>query len=327
MNVVCGATWREPVEEPKPLLAGRRAEFGCIASWEPRLLGAVDGLACVCPYFKDAVHERRERGMLPEQPARQRESERRLELRLEFHRHQRIEADCRGGDRQLDCGRLDFEQLPRRTPDVSFDSRAPHSLLDRVGRGIESCIALRALGIELRDRNGCKRPVQQSFTTRIALDLAARGLRDRARRDQCDSVHAHVVLFGHVAPDGVEDRLAVVIAIALERLREDGDLLVTVDIEAEGSAAAWSDCRVRRFHRQLEVVRVQIAPTENDHVLQSAGYEQLAVAHEPKVAAAEEPRAVPSGYERLECLRAFGRTLPVAACDARPADPDLTDRL
>ena len=57
---------------------------------------------------------------------------------------------------------------------------------------------------------------------------------------------------------------------------------------------------VRRFHRQLDVVRVVLEAAHDHDVLDPAGDEQLAVVDEPEIAGAEERALAGVGEVRVE---------------------------
>src|SRR5204862_2564447 len=75
---------------------------------------------------------------------------------------------------------------------------------------------------------------------------------------------------------------------------------------------------------ELDVVRVIVAPSEDDEVLQSPGDDEHAVAHRTEVAGSE-PRLLAAGEACAERRRRLLRTAPIAARDARAGHPDLAD--
>ena len=102
-----------------------------------------------------------------------------------------------------------------------------------------------------------------------------------------------------------------------------------VDLDGErrarspGRRRGWLCC-----DGQLDVLRIVVHAADDDQVLEPAGDEQLAVAHEAQVAGAQEgPLA---GVRQVGRGRSASRglgLLPVALGHAGAADPDLADRL
>jgi hypothetical protein len=156
------------------------------------------------------------------------------------------------------------------------------------------------------------------------LDLAAGRLRHAARGQQHDQVDGDLVLPGDGLADRAGEGLDVDRAggrVAAELVRDDQAFRVAV---REGRAAPGAQQRGGALGGELQVLRVVVAPADDDRVLAAAGDEQLALAPEAEVTGAQE-RALAGGQPRPERLPGVVRPLPVALRDVRPGDPDLAD--
>ncbi len=156
---------------------------------------------------------------------------------------------------------------------------------------------------------------------RPAADLAARGLGQGARGEQHHLVDRGLVLRGH----GGADRRRHLLRVrprAADHLVGHHQALLAGDLDPEGGAGARPQPRVAERHRVLHVLGVEVAPPEDDEVLDPAGDEQLTAVEETQVAGAQvRPRA--GGGPGLEGGGRLLRPAPVAAGDAGPGDPDL----
>src|SRR5262249_36148525 len=79
------------------------------------------------------------------------------------------------------------------------------------------------------------------------------------------------------------------------------------------------------LHRPFDVLRVDIPPAQNDHVLEPAGDKEFAILQESQVAGSEE-RLVPdeSGPNGIVGFRG---SPPVARGNTRPRNPNLADAI
>src|SRR5690242_19270723 len=75
---------------------------------------------------------------------------------------------------------------------------------------------------------------------------------------------------------------------------------------------------------ELEVLRVVFQPPDDQHILESAGDDQLTLNQRPEVAGTEE-RTIAIGEICAEGFRALFGASPIAACDAGRLHPDLAD--
>ena len=82
-------------------------------------------------------------------------------------------------------------------------------------------------------------------------------------------------------------RVIMLIGIPLD-LVDDRQPLLTATLDGEGRRAARLERRVASLGRPLNVLRVNVSPAQDDHVLDPARDEELAVLQEAQVAGPEE---------------------------------------
>src|SRR5262249_24830393 len=92
--------------------------------------------------------------------------------------------------------------------------------------------------------------------------------------------------------------------------------------DRERRSSTASERRMAVRHGLLEILRIVIAPADDDQVLEAAGDEELAGVQEPEIAGAQETLR-PAGKAGAERALRQLRLVPVAAGDARAGHPDL----
>jgi hypothetical protein len=96
------------------------------------------------------------------------------------------------------------------------------------------------------------------------------------------------MLFRHRAPDRRRGRLGIDRGAVADLLDDDQPLLA-VALQGESRGETAGERGVARRGRSFEVLRVVVAPAQDDQVLQPAGNEQLAVVcQEAEIAGAQE---------------------------------------
>jgi|GEM_PF-6800528 len=160
-----------------------------------------------------------------------------------------------------------------------------------------------------------------------APDLAAGGAWHAAAAHQGDGMDRQVMFLGDRAADAGRDGGQVRRRhAAFQFLHQHQPLAVFCigSLDREGGAVALAQRGVGALRRPLDVLRVVVAPADDDQVLQSSGDEQLAIVDEAEVAGAQEGACAFRGA-RVEAVGAVLRLAPVAPADAAAAHPDLAD--
>ncbi len=165
-------------------------------------------------------------------------------------------------------------------------------------------------------------PREIELAAAAALDLAAGRLRHASLGDQQDLVDQRLVLLGHRAPHRLGDS-GEIRRVAIH-LVDHHQPLLPLDLHREGGARAGPQGRMGVLGRQLDILRIVIAPAQDDEVLHAAGDEQLAAVEEAEVSRAQPGRGIPR-QPGAEGTLALLRPVPVAAGHAVPRHPDLAD--
>jgi hypothetical protein len=165
---------------------------------------------------------------------------------------------------------------------------------------------------------------EEAGPAEMALHLAARRRRNRARREEGDRVHLQPVIARDRLPDRAEETF-VVGARRARNLVDDHDALVSVDVDRERGAASGRQRVVAARDGVLEIFRLMIEAAHDDEVLQPTRDEQATIPDEAQVARAEEGPITRVVEPRAEHRRRLVAALPVAAPDAGTGDPDLAD--
>src|SRR5580698_5384834 len=82
---------------------------------------------------------------------------------------------------------------------------------------------------------------------------------------------------------------------------------------------------MRRAGRGFDVLRVVIAPANDDQILDAAGDEDLAVSQEPEIAGSQEGSVAALCQPPVERVFREVGTPPVAGSHRRSRDPDFAD--
>ena len=77
---------------------------------------------------------------------------------------------------------------------------------------------------------------------------------------------------------GLEERVVVLGRMMTRHLERQHELLAALGADAERGRVARTQVRVAALRRELDVVRIEVPPLEDDEILQPAGDEELAVA-------------------------------------------------
>ncbi len=159
----------------------------------------------------------------------------------------------------------------------------------------------------------------------LAPHLAARGPGQGRGAQEDHLVHPRLVLLGDRAPHRLGDRRRRVrLSAAQIGLARHHQPLLAIGLDREGGARPRPQRRVSPLDGPLDVLRIVIAPAQDDEVLPPPGDEQLAAGEKAEVARAQER----AGRRLVRQAGAeVGRGLlglaPVPRCHAGAGDPDL----
>src|SRR6476661_1771067 len=170
-----------------------------------------------------------------------------------------------------------------------------------------------------------ERSIEECSTTGAALDLAARGTGDRILPQQHDLRREYTDARGEFRAHGVEERVVVFGRVVSRDFERQYQLLAALGADAECRRVPGTQVRVAALRCELDVVRVEVPPLQDDQILQPPGDEQVAAAQGAEVTRAQVARARAGGEPRTERRDRFRCAPPVAVRDARARDPDLTD--
>jgi hypothetical protein len=132
----------------------------------------------------------------------------------------------------------------------------------------------------------------------------------------------HVVTFSNGAPyalryDLTELRCLLAVATAAFDLRHDDEALLTVPLDRECGAGPWQNGCVAAFDSLFNVLRVVVAPVDDDEVFETTGNKQFAVPDEPQVPRAQKRPFSGVRKERIERTRGFLGAIPVPSRNVR----------
>ena len=204
----------------------------------------------------------------------------------------------------------------------------PHALFDRIARrhrrGLGRADAARQPVFEQRGQ----RAGGPGVAAGRAAHLAARGAGDAAARHQHHGARADLVGLGHGAADGGGDGGPFAGLVRADFLHQHQRLAFAAAagqrVVREGHRATGDAGRVRRRGAVFEILRIEIAPAHDQHVLQAAGDVQFAFVPEGEVTGAQ-PGAVAFGIARGEDSLAVFAAAPVALRHALALQPELAD--
>jgi len=165
---------------------------------------------------------------------------------------------------------------------------------------------------------------QVALATSAPHDLAARGLRHRAGTHELYGVDRQLAGLADRLPDRAQHLVRVGLGARAELLDQDQPLGAVL-LDGERRAAVASECRVAPFDDLLHVLGVDVAPVDDDELLEPAGDEELAAAEEPEVSGPEVGPAVSTRNAGTKRLRGRLGAAPVPLGDARSTQPDLSD--
>ncbi|HEX7185403.1 MAG TPA: hypothetical protein VF756_26500 [Thermoanaerobaculia bacterium] len=132
------------------------------------------------------------------------------------------------------------------------------------------------------------------------------------------------MLFGDRPADRF-DRLGRVCVAAAFQLLDDHQTLPALNVNRERGTAAWPESRVAALNRQLDILRVEVAPADDNQILQTSGDKQLpATVDKTEVTSAQEWTIPVRKSNAKRCLGFFG-AVPISLRYAFTGDPDLSD--
>ncbi|CAM3969054.1 hypothetical protein COSO111634_30210 [Corallococcus soli] len=332
-DVVEGAARLQAVQEPQALLReGQRHGLGARHA-DRRGAGSRHGSRGLAHQLRDAraaqqrLHgDGRAQGLL--QRVRQ------------LHRRQRVQPVAR--QRRMDIQVLGAGAHPRRHPrehaGLQLRSGCPGPLLLRFpSRGLDArlrsphvggpfrrrCVRLRGGRLGSTPRMQLAQAAREERRARgPPLHLAAGRLRQAPWLDEHHRVGHHLVRLRQPLPDGAQQARWLAIPLARIHLLHHDEPLLAVHLDAERHAAAGPQRGVALLHHGFQVLRIQVAASQDDEVLGAARDVQLPRVQEPQVPGAQE-RPLSRGDARAEDPRGLLRLTPVALGHAGPLHPDL----
>ncbi len=170
--------------------------------------------------------------------------------------------------------------------------------------------------IELAGENG--------LPPRGPLQLSAGGLWHRSLRQERDECRPHCMLGREGLADGGGDGFEIGDATRID-LAGEGELLLAILLDRERGAAAGAYTGVSALRGVLEILRIVVAPAEDDEV--------LAPSRDHEIAGRVEEAEITGAQIRLRIARDRGPEghlgerwiAPVSLGHARSRDPDLAD--
>ncbi|MNO61300.1 hypothetical protein D3C76_519450 [compost metagenome] len=164
--------------------------------------------------------------------------------------------------------------------------------------------------------------IGQALAARRALQLAAGGLGQRTGVEQYHHARDLLTGLGHGLAQGLDQGLGREDLLhAAADFSGDADTLLTLDGNGERGNTALAHHLHFALDGLLDVLRIQVMPAHDQHVLEAASDVQLTVAHETQVAGAQPGAAI----LRDEAFRRGLGIAPIALGDARPGGPDFAD--
>ncbi len=115
-----------------------------------------------------------------------------------------------------------------------------------------------------------QRFIQEGGAAGVSLDFAAGGFGDCSRVDENDGVRGDIVLAGNAGANGFQDGLGVCLVCFLTQFSHNGQLFGGGRIQGEGRHAAGADRCMALFNCAFDVLRVMVAPANDNQVLQAA---------------------------------------------------------
>ncbi len=123
--------------------------------------------------------------------------------------------------------------------------------------------------ILLPDSQRRQRFVQEGGAAGVPLNFAAGGFGDGSGVDEGDGGRGDVVLAGNAGANGGDDGLGVCLVCFLAQFCHDRQLLRYGRLYGKGGHAAGAHCRMALLHGAFNVLRVMVAPANDNQVFQA----------------------------------------------------------
>ena len=133
------------------------------------------------------------------------------------------------------------------------------------------------------DHEGFQRVGQEPLPACVALNLAARRLRNVPGLDQDNRVRGELVIPRHGLSNGAHDTAKVRFSERAPDLLHHDQPFVAVDLDRERGHAPGTQDRMAGFHGFLDILRKVVSPADDDQVLDAAADEKLAVVKETQI--------------------------------------------
>lgn len=254
------------------------------------------------------------------------------EVRLEFARErdggERVESECleRGAGVDGGGGLVEGGGDAGGEPGLErAGGRRRKGALECDGSGRRGGLGLDGFGA-VPEADGLEEIFEKLFPAGGALNFPAGGFWQRGRLHQHDGGGNDFVFADEGLANRANDRGRIEAAEggALDFL-DDHEAFARAVGDGERGGAVGAERGVGGVRRGLKVLRVVIAPADDDEVFDTAGDEEFAVAEKTEIAGAQVACAGGAGESGAkDFLRELG-FIPVAGADAGPVDPDLTD--
>ncbi len=118
-------------------------------------------------------------------------------------------------------------------------------------------------------------------------DLPARRLGKAVKADERDGLDAERESLGDGASDRVDHRFGAAGIMAPVSLVNHDELFLVVHLDRERGPVAARQRRVRFVHDLLDILGIELAAPDIDHVFEPAGHEELAIEEETEIAGAQ----------------------------------------
>jgi hypothetical protein len=159
----------------------------------------------------------------------------------------------------------------------------------------------------------------------LASDLAAGGSRDAAGPLQHSVIDLHLEHLCHCLPHGLAHLVQVGPPSAALQFLDDYQALLIFYLDRKGRPGAGLQCGVGALDDAFNVLRVKVAASQDDQVLEPSRYVEPVPVEEAQVAAAQEGALARIVLQAgLEAALSFLGTVPVADSHAGALDPDLS---
>ena len=172
-------------------------------------------------------------------------------------------------------------------------------------------------------RENGKLTLQPHLLGFVAHDLARTGSRYRTRRDEGNQRHFHV----EIIPDRGGNLQRIRKRFRIFHFGHNRQCRLAVFVNLERGDAIAPDQAGSFLHNVLDILRVIVLPAEDNHVLDAAANEELAVVEEAHVAGPKVAIVIGAVVHqpRVKLLQRQFRIIPVAQALTASGDPDLAD--